>query len=100
MPSSIRTPPTPIRIPRPSVICSTKLSERGLGSLLTTNFTTTISTRSTTACTTTTTTSTTTTATPSITTIRPVVQWQVVHCPYAYLDRMIVISANNSNSKL
>ena len=97
MPSSIRSPPTPIRIPKPLVICSTKISERGLGSLPTTNSTTTISTRSGTACTTTTSTST----SISIASIRPVVQWQVVHCPYSalsYLDRVIVTAANNSTN--
>ena len=99
MTSSIRTPPTTINIPitRPLVLSSIKISERGLGSLPTTSSTTTISTRSGTACTTTTSTSTSTST--SIASIRPVVQWQVVHCPYSalsYLDRVIVTSANNA----
>ena len=106
MTSSIRTPPKPtnISIPtiRPLALSSAKISERGLGSLPTTNSTTTISTRNSTSCTTTTSTSTTiSTTTSTITTIRPVVQWQMVPCPYSvlsYLDRVIVTSANNATN--
>ena len=102
MTSSIRTPTITICNPgtttaRPTVPSSTKMSERGLGSLPTANSTTTISTRSGSSTCSTTTSNSTTTST-SITTTGPAVQWQMANCSYSvltYLDRMIITSTNN-----